>query len=77
MVLDLLRVKDDDVAEIAGFEQPAFLDLERIGRERSEPANRLLQRQDFLVTHVLPQEARKVAIGPRVNARLEKNAFGR
>ena len=65
-VRDRVRVEHDDVGEHAWPQEAARVELEVRRRQAADAAHRLGQRERLLLAHVLPEQAREVAIGPGV-----------
>src|SRR5947208_9742518 len=60
VVLDRVRVEDDDVGEISRHQSAAIAQLAIIGGHRSQSPDRFLHRYDLLVAHIFAEQARKV-----------------
>jgi len=67
----------DDVSGEADLEEAAAREAGGLGGERRHLADRLFESEDFLVAHVLTQNAREVAVSARMGVGFQKNALWR
>ncbi len=73
---DRRGIEDDDVGVETGPELAASMEREVAGGQGSELPNRLFQRGDALLAHVLAQQPGEVAVRARMRVRLEEDALG-
>jgi hypothetical protein len=75
MILDCGWVKDHDIGVVAGREAATPVQLKVGGGQRGQPTDRLLQRDEPFVTHILAQEPGKGPVGAGVGTGPEKDAL--
>src|SRR6185437_17107955 len=74
---DRLRIENRDVREKSLFEQPARNQMLAFRRQRSDFANRLVQRNQMQIARIVPDKARHRAPRARMIVRFEKRAVER
>ncbi len=77
VVLDRSGIEDDDIGEEPRPQPPAPVQPEVVGGERGELSDRVLERENPLVTDVAPEQPRERPVGARVGIREHEHAFGR
>ena len=77
VIADRGWIEHHHVGEIAGFQQPAFLDAQIGDREVAEPAHCVLQGGRLFLANIFAEQPRDIAIGARVILAEQKHALRR
>jgi len=77
MILNLGRIKYDNVGKEAWFQFAAFVDSQRLRWQGRQLAYRLLKCQHIFITDIFAEHARKAAISARVWVAFQENALWR
>src|SRR5687768_12616670 len=77
VILNGVRIEDDDVRDVALLQTASLANLQRIYRKGCQSAYGFLERDDLFVANILAEEAGEVAVGAGMGIRFQKDAFRR